>query len=445
MANIEDFNQLKNLLIKNKARLNIDELTYQKFLENIEQVISSSVDAYSEESQTTFSHIEKLLQNTEIHGEIADSTEPTSAYRTQKKSGRIFTKYPSALAVPTVIKYQYAISLFEKGYAYLCPNYDTSNLKFKDGKIFFDGSEPLRLITEAELVNYKTNESITDINGLPILRAYYSILLASYEEAMKKGEDLPETLALYVPDLAEYLGLGRKINDKTIQSIMSQFHSFDNVISVIKSTSSSGKIRKSYFPVLSFLGYDADTNTIHISSLYLWKVIDRIYKTSIRRDKKSQPKLKRDGTPLLLPSHSYVIKPSITREKNQAAVENVVIIVTTIEQAGSNTPHIRASTIIERNPQFQERLNESKNPNQLLQRVFNRTWKLLRDQTNLSNVYKDIHLPDPEDSKNIPTLKTLDMVFEFPHEGKVTAVNPVQVEKVVSRRGKSAHKKTTEK
>lgn len=445
MANIEDFNQLKNLLIKNKARLNIDELTYQKFLENIEQVISSSVDAYSEESQTTFSHIEKLLQNTEIHGEIADSTEPTSAYRTQKKSGRIFTKYPSALAVPTVIKYQYAISLFEKGYAYLCPNYDTSNLKFKDGKIFFDSSEPLRLITEAELVNYKTNESITDISGLPILRAYYSILLASYEEAMKKGEDLPETLALYVPDLAEYLGLGRKINDKTIQSIMSQFHSFDNVISVIKSTSSSGKIRKSYFPVLSFLGYDADTNTIHISSLYLWKVIDRIYKTSIRRDKKSQPKLKRDGTPLLLPSHSYVIKPSITREKNQAAVENVVIIVTTIEQAGSNTPHIRASTIIERNPQFQERLNESKNPNQLLQRVFNRTWKLLRDQTNLSNVYKDIHLPDPEDSKNIPTLKTLDMVSEFPHEGKVTAVNPVQVEKVVSRRGKSAHQKTTEK
>ena len=60
---------------------------YQKFLENIEQVISSSVDAYSEESQTTFSHIEKLLQNTEIHSEIADSTEPTSAYRTQKKSG----------------------------------------------------------------------------------------------------------------------------------------------------------------------------------------------------------------------------------------------------------------------------------------------------------------------------------------------------------------------
>lgn len=443
MANIEDFSQLKSLLVKNKARLNIDELTYQKFLETIEKVISSSMDAYSEESQTTFSHIERLLQNTEIHSETADSAEP-SAYRTQKKSGRVFTKYPSTLAIPTVIKYQYAISLFEKGYAYLCPNYDTSNLKFKDGKIFFDGSEPLRLITEAELQNYKTKESITDISGLPILRAYYSILLASYEEAMKKGKDLPETLALYVPDLAEYLGLGRNINDKTIQSIMSQFHSFDNVISVMKSVSSSGKVRYSYFPVLSFLGYDADTNTIHISSLYLWKVIDRIYKTSIRTDRKSQPKLKKDGTPLLLPSHSYIVKPSITREKNQAAVENVVIIVTMIEQAGSNTPHIRASTIIERNPQFQERINESKNPNQLLQRVFKRTWKLLREQTNLLSVYEDIQLPDPEDSKNIPTMKNLDMVFKFQHKGKITAVKSVQPDKVASGRKKST-KKASEK
>ncbi len=393
-----------------------------------------------------------LEEDAQVVKRSSEGVKCSTDYKTRKKvtlpddeDCEMVTSYPSSLAVPTIIQYQYAISFNEVGHAYLCPNYDTSNLKFQDGKIFFEGSEPLRMISEAELQNYKTKESITDVSGFPILRAYYSILLARYEEAMKKGEKLPMTLALYAPDLAEYLGLGRNINDKTIQSIMAQFHSFDNVISIMKSTSSSGKIRKSYFPVLSFLGYDADTNTIHISSLYLWKVIDRIYKTSIRKDKKSQPKLKRDGTPLLLPSHSYVIKPSITREKNQAAVENVVIIVTTIEQAGSNTPHIRASTIIERNPQFQERLNESKNPNQLLQRVFNRTWKLLRDQTNLSNVYKDIHLPDPEDSKNIPTLKTLDMVFEFPHEGKVTAVKPVQADKVVSRRGKSAHKKPTEK
>ena len=60
---------------------------------------------------------------------------------------------------------------------------------------------------------------------------------------MKNHETLPNTLtlALYAPDLAEYHGLGRNINDKTIQSIVSQFHSFDNVISIMKSTSRSGK------------------------------------------------------------------------------------------------------------------------------------------------------------------------------------------------------------
>ena len=372
---------------------------------------------------TRSSEVVKRSDTGVTSSEEKDSVE----YKTRKKVSlsdkedcEMVTSYPSSLAVPTAIKYQHAMSFNEIGYAYLCPNYDTSNLKFQDGKIFFEGSEPLRMITEAELQNYKTKESITDITGLPILRAYYSILLARYEEAMKKGEKLPMTLALYAPDLAEYLGLGRNINDKTIQSIMSQFHSFDNVISIMKSTSRSGKERISYFPVLSFLGYDAETNLIYISSLYLWKVIDKIFKASIRVNRKSEPYLKKDGSPMLLPSHSYLIKPDITREKNQAAIENVVIIVTTIEQAGSNIPHIRASTIIERNPQLQERIAKTaeNHRNRLLQRVFKKTWQLLRDQTNLLAVYKDIQLPDPEDSNNIPTLKTLSKVYEFPHNGK---------------------------
>ena len=400
----------KNLIQVVKRYLSSGET----FLKKQPQVVKRYQKILEEDSQGVkrSSEVVKCSDTGVTRSEEKDSIE----YKTRKK----VTSYPSSLAVPTAIKYQHAMSFNEIGYAYLCPNYDTSNLKFQDGKIFFEGSEPLRMITEAELQNYKTKESITDITGLPILRAYYSILLARYEEAMKKGEKLPMTLALYAPDLAEYLGLGRNINDKTIQSIMSQFHSFDNVISIMKSTSRSGKERISYFPVLSFLGYDAETNLIYISSLYLWKVIDKIFKASIRVNRKSEPYLKKDGSPMLLPSHSYLIKPDITREKNQAAIENVVIIVTTIEQAGSNIPHIRASTIIERNPQLQERIAKTaeNHRNRLLQRVFKKTWQLLRDQTNLLAVYKDIQLPDPEDSNNIPTLKTLSKVYEFPHNGK---------------------------
>ena len=83
-----------------------------------------------------------------------------------------------------------------------------------------------------------------------------------------------------------------------------------------------------------------------------------------------------------MPSHhSYIVKSSISSERSQAAVENVVIIMTTIEQAEDNTPHIKASTIIDRNSQFKERLEESKNPIQLLQRTFKRTWELLHEKT----------------------------------------------------------------
>lgn len=95
------------------------------------------------------------------------------------------------------------------------------------------------------------------------------------------------------------------------------------------------------------------------------------------------------------------------------------IIVTLIEQAGDNVPRIKASTIIERNPQFQLRLEAAKNTTQLLQRVFKKTWELLRTETDLAAVYKDIQLPDPNNPAVIPTPKTVDtLVFSFPHNGK---------------------------
>lgn len=55
-------------------------------------------------------------------------------------------------------------------------------------------------------------------------------------------------------------------------------------------------------------------------------------------------------------------------ERNKVAVENVFIIVQLIEQAGDNIPRIKASTLIERNPQLQERLENSTNKRQQAQR-----------------------------------------------------------------------------
>ena len=148
-------------------------------------------------------------------------------------------------------------------------------------------------------------------------------------------------------------------------------------------------------------------------------VIKTIYNLSIRKTKDGKPKLKKNGTPLMLPSHSYMIDSSITKERNKAAAENVVILVTLIEQAGDNIPRIKASTLIERNVQLADRLESAANPRTLLNRTFIRTWALLREKTRLTEVYKDIQLPDPKDPAAIPTMKTLDnVVFSFPHNGK---------------------------
>ena len=115
-----------------------------------------------------------------------------------------------------------------------------------------------------------------------------------------------------------------------------------------------------------------------------------------------------------------MIKSSITKERNKAAVENVRIIVQVIEQAGSiGTPHIKASTIVERNEVQKSRLLKDTHPNRLLARVFKKTWELLRDQTTLLETYDEIKLPDPNDVKNIPTPGNLnEIVFSFPHKGK---------------------------
>ena len=198
--------------------------------------------------------------------------------------------------------------------------------------------------------------------------------------------------------------------------------SFHKVIGVMRNNV-GGKIYTSYYPIFLFTGYTEETNALEVYSPYLTRVINNILKEAIKLNPKTQkPMLNKVGKTIPLPSHSFLIKPSIARERNFIAAEKVVLIVQLIEQAGDNIPHIKASTLIERNPQLQYRLNESSyhHKAQVLQRVFKRTWELLHEQTNLSEVYKNIKLPNPNDPANIPTIKSLNKItFEFLHEGKI--------------------------
>ena len=346
-------------------------------------------------------------------------------YRTKSKAEnetdeKIVDANINALAIPTLFEYENAISLYQGGKAHLYPVITTKGLKFEDGEIFFDG-DTLRSISAAELKDMRTNEGIDKID-IPLLTVYYSIILKEFYSSLQAGEKLIPIVTMYAPDLMRCIGLlqdGSGIHESDVKNIMRKTQTFHDIIGILD-TKKNGRIYKKYFPVLVFMGYDESTNLISFSSPYLNHIVETIYNASLDRDKNGNLKKYHSGRQIINPSHSYLIKSSIVKERNKAAVENVMIIVKLIEQTGDKgTPHIKASKIIERNEALKMRLKAHKNPSLLLKRIFEKTWKLLRDETRLLEVYDGILLPDPKDAKNIPTARNLNEIsFSFPHNGK---------------------------
>ena len=354
----------------------------------------------------------------------------TKSYRTKAlaKKESSLDLCPARLAVPTAINYEYSISLHQEGKAFLQKlTMSTDGLRFENGEMFFNGAlEPISTVELQDMrTDMRTNEGIEEID-ISLLTMYYSIILAKFQERIKQGIDFGTAndmiTRIYVPDFIRCLDIisdGSGSSEEKIANIMRKTRAFHDIVG-IHYVSRNGKIHKSYFPVMNFEGYDYETNTISFFSPYLNYIVQKIYSVSIRCDKKGNPRLKRSGQPLLYPSNSYLIKPSIVSERNKAAIVNVFIIVQLIEQAGSTgTPHIKASTIVERNETLKQRLSRDKNPSRLLSRVFKKTWELLQSHTTLLEIYEGIILPDPNDICNIPTPSNMnELVFEFPHKGK---------------------------
>ncbi|HBV83304.1 MAG TPA: hypothetical protein DEB74_11060, partial [Lachnospiraceae bacterium] len=70
-------------------------------------------------------------------------------------------------------------------------------------------------------------------------------------------------------------------------------------------------------PVIDYVEHDTATHTISFSSPYIVRIIQDIREASIRKDRKGQPKLKKNGEPMMFPSHSYIVDMSIVSEKNK--------------------------------------------------------------------------------------------------------------------------------
>lgn len=344
----------------------------------------------------------------------------TTTNRTRKGAGET-TAMTDTMPVITNPKYQYGMTLHPSPVAYLQPITETSadKLKFEDGKLYFDGIAASKI----DLVHIGTNATITDLD-LITLRVLYGIILQDLSrdlDAVIEQAGSPKFLThptrIYLPDFLRAIGMAPNLNKTNIDAAINRIMSYRSILGIM-TEHVRGRTYHSKYPVMLFAGYDDKDNTLTFTSPYINQLIANIAQASVRRDKQGTIKRSRSGVPLSLPSHSYLIDPALAKERNKRAAEIVCIVVTVIEQAGDNTPHIRASTIIERHPELQQALEQAKrtnNKNTALKRAFSKAWELLPKYTRLQDVYTDIKLPSPSE---VPTISTLDMVFSFPHNGK---------------------------
>ena len=361
-----------------------------------------------------------------IRQEVQEAPRHTDSlsYRTKIRAGAV-SVVPPLQASPTLTTFQSTLSMYRdrtsKAYLLALKDGAMDVLKFQEGRLFFSNGATSP-VGEAELQNLVTKQEVDRID-LPLLRTFYSILYKEFEDS--KYRTIPQIITVYIPELSQALGKDKRPTRAKVDSLIADVQKFHNIIGVVHDPNNPGRTPSRY-PVLNFEGYNAKQNTISFSSPYMAHVLVTIAETATVKTDKGTKALNKNGTPKRLPSHSFLIKNTIAKERNKAAVENVQIIVTLIEQAGNRPAHISAKTLVEKNPILQSKLDKSANPSQELQRTFIKTFELLSSQTRLTEVYTDIRLPDPKDPTNIPGVTDLRAgkpVYTFRHKGKKTKQN----------------------
>lgn len=328
--------------------------------------------------------------------------------RTKKKAGEI-DEVPTVIPTITNKKYQNAMTLNADSTAYLQPFSSVDNLVYENGQILFRGLPA----SAATLKEYFTSTGIENFD-LPLLRLFYGIILNRFAKTWKEDQSIEGYVTIYYPDLAKKLGKSSNISKSDIQSCIDSIMQFQTIMGIIDNGSKGTEI----IPVLVYMGNDTEKNTISFASPYMVKVIKNVFNASIRKNKTGLPQLKKDGNPQLLPAYSYMIKSSISKERNKKAVEIVFVIVSLIEQSGNHCPHIKAKTIIDRIPILKNSIDNCKttsDKNKMLKRAFSKAWGILPKHTKLKETYQDIKLPS---STDVPSMSSLDIVYKFPHNGK---------------------------
>ena len=397
--------------------------------------------------------IYKFLRELREEGHDAETGERKTRagrpLRTQAKAGAVDPIGIKRLALITASDYVNALNFNKQGEAYLNNIGDMTGLEFEDGEMYIAGKS--KAVSEVELRNMHTKEGITNIN-LPLLQFYYSIMFKKYESliydkyVLGKPGKMNASVSLYLPDLAEARGLSRQAGSASIAAIQEELSAFDSIVGILKHKDYR---EPSMYRVLVVTKYEAPTNTITVTSEYLFHVVEEIYKASVLyknvkegKETKRVTRFKKDNRPMTKAVNSYLIHTDIMKERNKAAVQNVFRIVQGIERCGGSPGKdedgkdivyeysISLLNLIDSNPILKDQIENGGNVTQTLKRCFTATWKLLETKTDLRTAYKDITLPSPDNPADIPTAKSVNsMVLYFRHKGKKPAKNNASLHK----------------
>lgn len=385
------------------------------------QDITNSYDSISADTEKKFSAREEKVYDFYESVENPTKSQMKTDYKVEKIGKRTRPKDGSVLSLPdrqatiTAKEYTMAISFCKEGRAYL-ELFDEKNidkLLLQDGMLYL--KDNMISLAEDEIQSFVSKKFPNTID-LNMLRAFYSVILKEYEKV--EYQKINSNIVIYVPELLNSLGKKGNRSQEQINKLINDINQYKNVVGVVNKYNDSCKRR---YKILNFQYYDQENNTIAFNAPYLEYIIREIHENAICRDKTEKKIQKKNGKLRVAPTHSFLIKNEIAKERNHMAVENVNIIVTLIEQAGGTGAHISAQTIVNRNAFLKQRLDECeyKNRQQILNRTFKKTWEILRTMTDIENVYEGITLPEPDSPNAIPKEKMLKTtVWEFNHNGK---------------------------
>ncbi|MBO5633063.1 MAG: hypothetical protein J5965_28730 [Aeriscardovia sp.] len=297
------------------------------------------------------------------------------------------------------------------GEAYLALVKNNVNIGYKNGLAFFKNVTKketafVDLSTSTDVkINSMETSLLSNIFGIFYVNLNEQISAMDEDEAKKVVSNF--SIDINVKELIRYIGYTQFIGPKQLEAVLGKLKKFHNTLGVIREDGIDNDFFDAYM-LLNIESIKKSDNTMLISvrspyiSMLIWKLHQKQIKGQSTYGAKIQPKK----------VISFQDK-RLASVRDKRALEIVSYVVALVESTGRHgLPHAKASTIICNCPYLLwslEQVRSTSYKNRILKRSFLNAWKYLGMFTNLVSRHKAV-IPS---SDEYPTLRTLDMVFEF--------------------------------